>query len=214
MTNPAPPSRTIPLFPLGTILFPDGVIALKIFEARYLDMIKQCLREKTEFGVVSIIKSSDLEEADVSLSFSNIGTLAQIEDFDPVQPALYMTKSFGTQRFTLLNSKQEANGLWMGEVALIENDPLTPIPQEHQKVAKLLNEILLVIENEDLMGEVPFKKPFKVDDCGWVSNRLAELLPISLAQKNHLLAQTNPRIRLDLITEIIEDDDLRNLMMH
>ena len=214
MTNPDPPSRTIPLFPLGTILFPDGVIALKIFEARYLDMIKQCLREKTEFGVVSIIKSSDLEEADVSLSFSNIGTLALIEDFDPVQPALYMTKSFGTQRFTLLNSKQEANGLWMGEVALIENDPLTPIPQEHQKVAKLLNEILLVIENEDLMGEVPFKKPFKVDDCGWVSNRLAELLPISLAQKNHLLAQTNPRIRLDLITEIIEDDDLRNLMMH
>ena len=177
-------------------------------------MIKQCLREKTEFGVVSIIKSSDLEEADVSLSFSNIGTLALIEDFDPVQPALYMTKSFGTQRFTLLNSKQEANGLWMGEVALIENDPLTPIPQEHQKVAKLLNEILLVIENEDLMGEAPFKKPFKVDDCGWVSNRLAELLPISLAQKNHLLAQTNPRIRLDLITEIIEDDDLRNLMMH
>ena len=214
MTNPDPPSRTIPLFPLGTILFPDGVIALKIFEARYLDMIKQCLREKTEFGVVSIIKSSDLEEADVSLSFSNIGTLALIEDFDPVQPALYMTKSFGTQRFTLLNSKQEANGLWMGEVALIENDPLTPIPKEHQKVAKLLNEILLVIENEDLMGEVPFKKPFKVDDCGWVSNRLAELLPISLAQKNHLLAQTNPRIRLDLITEIIEDDDLRNLMMH
>ena len=214
MTNPAPPSRTIPLFPLGTILFPDGVIALKIFEARYLDMIKQCLREKTEFGVVSIIKSSDLEEADVSLSFSNIGTLALIEDFDPVQPALYMTKSFGTQRFTLLNSKQEANGLWMGEVALIENDPHTPIPQEHQKVAKLLNEILLVIENEDLMGEAPFKKPFKVDDCGWVSNRLAELLPISLAQKNHLLAQTNPRIRLDLITEIIEDDDLRNLMMH
>ena len=214
MTNPDPPSRTIPLFPLGTILFPDGVIALKIFEARYLDMIKQCLREKTEFGVVSIIKSSDLEEADVSLSFSNIGTLALIEDFDPVQPALYMTKSFGTQRFTLLNSKQEANGLWMGEVALIENDPLTPIPQEHQKVAKLLNEILLVIENEDLMGEAPFKKPFKVDDCGWVSNRLAELLPISLAQKNHLLAQTNPRIRLDLITEIIEDDDLRNLMMH
>jgi Lon protease-like protein len=53
-----------------------------------------------------------------------------------------------------------------------------------------------------------------VDDCGWVSNRLAELMPISLAQKNHLLAQTNPRIRLDLITEIIEDDDLRNIMLH
>lgn len=214
MTTPHPISRKIPLFPLGTVLFPDGVIALKIFEARYLDMIKRCLREKTEFGVVSIIKNSDASEEDVSLSFSKIGTLAQIEDFDPIQPALYMTKSFGTQRFKLISSKQETSGLWIGEVELLENDPLIPVPQEHQKVAELLDEIISLIQSEDLLGDAPFKKPFKVDDCGWVSNRLAELLPLSLAQKNHLLAQTNPRIRLDLITEIIEDDDLRNPMMH
>jgi len=205
-------TRKIPLFPLGTVLFPDGVIALKIFEARYLDMIKECLREKTEFGVVSIIKNSDVIEEDTSSSFSKIGTLAQIEDFDPIQPALYMTKSFGTQRFKLISSKQEVNGLWMGEVELLENDPIIPISQEHLKVAKLLDEIISVIQSENLLDDAPFKKPYKVDDCGWVSNRLAELLPISLAQKNHLLAQTNPRIRLDLITEIIEDDDLRNLM--
>ena len=214
MTNSTLTRSKIPLFPLGTVLFPDGVIALKIFEARYLDMIKQCLREKTEFGVVSIIKNSDSNEEDVSLYFSEIGTLAQIEDFDPVQPALYMTKSFGTQRFKLLSSQQEANGLWIGEIALLENDPVTPIPQEHQKAAKLLDEIISVIQSQDLLDDAPFKKPFKVDDCGWVSNRLAELLPISLVQKNHLLAQTNPRIRLDLISEIIEDDDLRSQMMH
>jgi hypothetical protein len=205
-------SRKIPLFPLGTVLFPDGVIALKIFEARYLDMIKKCLREKTEFGVISILKEQ--EDEDASLTFSQIGTLAQIEDFDPVQPALYMTKSFGTQRFKLLNSSQESNGLWLGEIELLDNDPATPIAQEHQGVVKLLNEIISVIQSEDLLGDAPFKKPFRVDDCGWVSNRLAELLPISLAQKNHLLSQTNPRIRLDLITEIIEDDDLRNIMLH
>ena len=142
MTDSTSSFRKIPLFPLGTVLFPDGVIALKIFEARYLDMIKQCLREKTEFGVVSIIKNLDISEEDVSLSFSKIGTLAQIEDFDPIQPALYMTKSFGTQRFMLISSKQEVNGLWMGEVELLENDPLTPVPQEHQKVVKLLDEII------------------------------------------------------------------------
>ncbi len=214
MTNSSSTLREIPLFPLGTVLFPDGVIALKIFEARYLDMIKQCLREKTEFGVLSVIKNSDLSEEDVSLSFSNIGTLAQIEDFDPIQPALYMTKSFGTQRFKLISSKQEVNGLWIGQVELLANDPLIPIPQEHQKVVKLLDEIISVIKSENLLGDAPFKKPYKVDDCGWVSNRLAELLPLSLAQKNHLLAQTNPRIRLDLITEIIEDDNLRNAMIH
>jgi Lon protease-like protein len=214
MTDSIAHHRKIPLFPLGTVLFPDGVIALKIFEVRYLDMIKQCLREKTEFGVVSIITLLDADEEQPSSSFSKIGTLAQIEDFDPVQPALYMTKSFGTQRFKLLSSTQESNGLWIGEIELLENDPITPIPEEHQKVSKLLDEIILVIQNENLLDEAPFKKPFKVDDCGWVSNRLAELLPISLAQKNHLLAQTNPRIRLDLIVELIEDGDLRNLMMH
>ena len=207
-------TQKIPLFPLGTVLFPDGVIALKIFEARYLDMIKQCLREKTEFGVISIIKNLDTDHESSAVTFSNIGTLALIEDFDPVQPALYMTKSFGTQRFKLLSSTQESNGLWIGDIELLEKDPHIPIPQEHQKVAQLLDEIISVIQSEDLLGEALFKKPFKVDDCGWVSNRLAELLPISLLQKNHLLAQTNPRIKLDLISEIIEDDDLRSLMMH
>ena len=213
MTQSESLPRKIPLFPLGTVLFPDGVIALKIFEARYLDMIKNCLREKTEFGVVSIMKDQSAQE-DASLIFSDIGTLAQIEFFDPVQPALYMTKSSGTQRFKLLNSQQEPSGLWIGEVELLENDPAMPIPEEHQGIVKLLNEIISVIQSEDLLEESPFKKPFKTDDCGWVSNRLAELLPISLAQKNHLLAQTNPRIRLDLVTEIIEDDGLSNLMLH
>jgi len=211
-SNTAP--NKIPLFPLETVLFPDGVITLKIFEARYLDMIKQCLREKTEFGVVSIIKNLDCDNESSLITFSNIGTLALIEDFDPIQPALYMTKSLGTQRFKLLRSVQEPNGLWVGEVELLDKDPLIPIPQEHQKATKLLDEIISVIQSQDLLGDAPFKKPFKVEDCGWVSNRLAELLPISLIQKNHLLAQTNPRIRLDLISEIIEDDDLRNQMMH
>ncbi len=207
-------SRKIPLFPLETVLFPDGVIALKIFEARYLDMIKQCLREKTEFGVISIIQDQDDSHDNPTPRFTSIGTLALIEDFDPIQPALYMTKSFGTQRFQLLSSSQEANGLWVGEIILLEKDPLIPIPKEHQRVAKLLDEIIAVIQSENLLSDAPFKKPYMTEDCGWVSNRLAELLPISLAQKNHLLAQTNPRIRLDLISEIIEDDDLKSFMVH
>ena len=206
--------RKIPLFPLETVLFPDGVIALKIFEARYLDMIKQCLREKTEFGVISIIQHQDDSHDNPTPRFSSVGTLALIEDFDPIQPALYMTKSFGTERFQLLSSSQEANGLWVGEIMLLEKDPLIPIPKEHQRVANLLDEIITVIQSENLLSDAPFKKPYMTEDCGWVSNRLAELLPISLAQKNHLLAQTNPRIRLDLISEIIEDDDLKNFMMH
>jgi len=205
----------IPLFPLGTTLFPGGVIALKIFEARYLDMMKRCLREDTAFGVVSILDSNSSEsDPSASAHFSNIGTLAKLEEFDAVQPALYMTKSYGTQRFKLISIKQEADGLWMGEVELIDPDPEMPLPKEHEKVAALLQEIISVIKSEDLLGDDAFKMPTNLDDCGWVANRLAELLPLPPAQKNHLLAQSNPRIRLDLISEIIEDDGLRNVVIH
>lgn len=215
MTKHSATANWIPLFPLGTTLFPGGVIALKIFEARYLDMMKRCLRENTPFGVVSILDSKLIDsDASALASFSNIGTLAKLEEFDAVQPALYMTKSYGTQRFKLISVKQEADGLWMGEVELIDPDPEMRLPKEHEKVAALLTEIISVIKSEDLLGDDAFKMPANLDDCGWVANRLAELLPLPPAQKNHLLAQSNPRIRLDLISEIIEDDGLRNIVIH
>ena len=215
MTKPSLTANWIPLFPLGTTLFPGGVIALKIFEARYLDMMKRCLRENSPFGVVSILDNKPIDsDASALANFSNVGTLAILEEFDPIQPALYMTKSYGTQRFNILNIKQESDGLWMGQIELIDADPAIPLPKEHEKVAALLHEIISIIKSEDLLGDDAFIIPENLDDCGWVSNRLAELLPLPPAQKNHLLAQSNPRIRLDLISEIIEDNDLRNTMLH
>jgi Lon protease-like protein len=205
----------IPLFPLGTALFPGGFIALKIFEARYLDMMKRCLRDSTPFGVISILDDKAIDsDAKASANFSSIGTLAHLEEFDPIQPALYMTKSYGTQRFNVLDMRQESDGLWLGQVELIDADPEIPLAKEHGKVASLLNEIISIIQSEDLLGSQTFKAPTNLNDCGWVSNRLAELLPLPLTQKNHLLAQINPRIRLDLISELIEDDGLRDIMVH
>jgi Lon protease-like protein len=215
MTKTSSTAHWIPLFPLGTTLFPGGVIALKIFEARYLDMMKRCLRENSPFGVVSILDNKPIDsDASALANFSNIGTLAKLEEFDPIQPALYITKSYGTQRFNIVNIKQEPDGLWMGQIELIDADPEIPLPKEHEKVAALLHEIIAIIKSEDLLGDDAFKIPENLDDCGWVSNRLAELLPLPPAQKNHLLAQSNPRIRLDLISEIIEDNDLHNTMLH
>jgi Lon protease-like protein len=215
MTKSSMTVNWIPLFPLGTTLFPGGVIALKIFEARYLDMMKRCLRENSPFGVVSILDNKAIDsDASALANFSNVGTLARLEEFDPIQPALYMTKSYGTQRFHVLNIKQESDGLWMAQIELIDADPTIPLPKEHEKVAALLHEIISIIKSEHLLGDDAFIIPENLDDCGWVSNRLAELLPLPPAQKNHLLAQSNPRIRLDLISEIIEDNDLRNTMLH
>jgi len=216
MTKTSSTAFWVPLFPLGTALFPGGFIALKIFEARYLDMMKRCLRESTPFGVVSILddKANDSDTTPPS-NLSSIGTLATLEEFDAIQPALYMTKSYGTQRFRVLEIQQESDGLWMGQVELIDADPAVPLAKEHKKVATMLDEIIAIITSEDLLGDEAIKIPENRDDCGWVANRLAELMPISLAQKNHLLAQINPRIRLDLISEIIEEDGgLREIMVH
>jgi Lon protease-like protein len=215
MMKTCPNPCWVPLFPLGTALFPGGYIALKIFEARYLDMMKRCLRENTLFGVVSILDNKTLDsDSTPTANLSSIGTLAKLEEFDAIQPALYMTKSYGMQRFKVLEIKQELDGLWMGQVELIDADPEIPLPKEHEKVASMLDEIIAIITSEGLLGEEAIKIPENRNDCGWVSNRLAELLPISLAQKNHLLAQINPRIRLDLISEVIEDDGLREIMVH
>jgi Lon protease-like protein len=215
MTTTSTTASWVPLFPLGTTLFPGGFIALKIFEARYLDMMKRCLRESTFFGVVSILDNAALDtDSAPTANLASIGTLAKLEEFDAIQPALYMTKSYGIQRFKVLDMKQESDGLWMGQIELIAADPEIPLPKEHEKVAYMLDEIIAIITNEGLLGDEAIKIPENRNDCGWVSNRLAELLPISLAQKNHLLAQINPRIRLDLISEIIEDDGLREIMVH
>jgi len=214
MTETSSTNCWIPLFPLGTALFPGGFIALKIFEARYLDMMKRCLREDVPFGVISILDDKVFDsDAKAMANFSNIGTLAKLEEFDPIQPALYMTKSYGTQRFRVLEIRQESDGLWMGQVELIDADPATPLPREHEKVASLLNDIISTIKSEGLLGDEAFKASVNLNDCGWVSNRLAELLPLPLSQKNHLLAQSNPRIRLDLISEIIEDDGLHKILI-
>ena len=197
----------IPLFPLQTVLFPDGVIALKIFEVRYLDMMKTCFKNQEFFGIVGIEEGAEIEDpAKPNILLSQFGTLAQIIEFDPIQPALYMTRSVGHARFSLLQSRREKNGLWMGEVQCITADPEMVIPDELNDAALLLSEIITSVQIQGLSeNQLPFQEPFRLDDCAWVSNRLAEILPLSVSQKNHLLMQTNPRLRLDLIQELLED---------
>jgi Lon protease-like protein len=207
----------LPLFPLQTILFPDGVIALKIFEARYLDMMKNCLRNQGFFGVIGIMNEAPEGKATAAnmLRLAEMGTLAKIADFDAVEPALYMTRSVGAQRFKLLSAEQMKDGLWIGQVELLSNDPQLPIPEELSSVASLLSEIMTAFHQQvDDPKYLPFQAPFRLNDCGWVANRFAELLPLTIFEKVHLLSQVNPRIRLDLISEIIDDGRLNNSVLH
>lgn len=199
-------SLKIPLFPLGATLYPDGVIALKIFEVRYLDMIKSCLRQHTAFGIVTIDQGSEVRIAGQQVEFHDIGTLATIIHFDAVQPSLFMIRAQGGQRFRIKHRELAANGLWWAETELIPNDENIDIPADLYPSANALRNIINTIESQEIPQDAqPFIKPLRVNDCGWVANRCAELLDLPAAQKQHLLTMENPRLRLDMIQDILQD---------
>ncbi len=199
-------SLRIPLFPLGTTLYPDGIIALKIFEVRYLDMIKTCLRQASPFGVVTLDQGSEVRVAGEQVDFHETGTLATIIHFDAVQPNLFMIRGQGGQRFRILNRELAANGLWWAEIELIAPDDAIEIPADLQPSAKALKKIIDTINTQQIPdNEQPFLKPYRLNDCAWVANRCAELLDLPAAQKQHLLTMENPRLRLDMIQDILED---------
>ena len=202
----APQHIKIPLFPLGATLYPQGVMALRIFEVRYLDMIKTCLREHTPFGVVTLDQGSEVRVAGQDVEFHTIGTLAELIHFDAVQPSLFMIRAQGKQRFRIKDRELGINGLWWANVECIPADEEIPIPPDLQPSATALRDIIETIAQQDIAeNDQPFIKPYSLNDCGWVSNRCAELLNIPEAQKQHLLTMENPRLRLDMIQDILQD---------
>ena len=107
---------SIPIFPLGATLFPDGMMALKIFEVRYLDMTKKCLRDNTPFGIITLDQGAEVQVAGKQIDFFEVGTLATIIHFEAVQPSLFMIRCQGGQRFKVLHKELQANGLWRVDV--------------------------------------------------------------------------------------------------
>ena len=197
---------TIPLFPLGTTLFPDGVLGLKIFEVRYLDMTRKCLRNHTPFGVITLDQGSEIRVPGQEIEFFEVGTLADIVHFDAVQPSLFMIRCKGGKRFRIRNRTLQDNGLWCAEVSLIEPDPSIDVPPELDPSARSLSKIIQTITDQAISpSEMPFLEPYQLTDCGWVANRCAELLDLPAAQKQHLLNMENPRLRLDMIQDILEE---------
>lgn len=201
-----PTALTIPLFPLGTTLFPDGLLPLKIFEIRYLDMVKKCLRDTSMFGVVTIDQGSEVRVAGQEVTFAHIGTLASIEAFDAVQPSLFMIRCKGQQRFRVIKSTKQSNGLWIADAELIDNDPFTEIPNELLATADALRKTMAaILEQTSPEEELAIFEPYKFNDCTWVANRWAELLPLPPEQKQHLMSMDNPRVRLDLVAEVLQE---------
>ena len=198
-------ARTIPLFPLKTVLFPDGYLPLQVFEVRYLDMIGKCISNQSEFGIVALAEGSEVRKMDNKEVLARVGTIAKIDEWGKPQPGLIRITCIGGSRFKILSSEQLKHGLWMADVEAMENDNSIPIPQELQIASDMLQSLISALQKKvGEGGELPMRSPYRLSDCGWVANRWCELLPISLTEKQHLLALDNPLLRLELIQDLLD----------
>ena len=202
-------TSTTPLFPLSTVLFPGGYLPLQIFEVRYLDLIRRCLRDKTGFGVVSLIDGNEVRRPEEQISLARYGTLVRLEDCEALSPSLLKVRTVGTQRFELLSAKQEKGGLWVGEVRVLDDDLPVAVPQELQPCADKLAEVLADLDQQEIPpDQFPFIKPYALGDCAWVANRWCELLPLPKSTKLQLLALENPLLRLELVNDSLQAEGL------
>lgn len=198
---------TFPLFPLGTVLFPDGVLPLQIFEVRYLDMISKCISHGTPFGVVLLTQGSEVRKPEGKESFLQAGTLASVQATTASSPGLLQIVCRGGTRFKVVASERRENGLWMAQTELVDDDRAVAIPSELQGAADALERVLASLEDVP-EHRWPVAPPFKLNDCGWVANRWCDLLPLPNTQKHGLLMLDNPLIRLELLHDMLDEHGL------
>ncbi len=185
---------SIPLFPLHTVLFPGGPLALRIFETRYLDMISRCLRGGSGFGVVLI---RDGDEVGETPEVYDVGTMGHISYWEQRGDGLLGVTLRGEQRFRILEQKVEANQLMVAEVELLPNEPAVAVPAEYRTLISMLMKIV------DELGHPYITMPKAYDDSAWVGARLAELLPLELVQKQRLLQLNDPLERLERLAALV-----------
>jgi Lon protease-like protein len=194
----------IPLFPLNTVLFPDGRLALQVFEVRYLDMVKRCIANGDEFGVVALAQGEEVRKPGQSEAIAPVGTLARILDWTAPLPGLMHVTCAGTQRFRVLAAEQLKHGLWMADIERLPDDMTVAVPAEQQDVADALGSLIRSLQQRGVtQAEMPMGTPYRLDESGWVANRWCELLELGLPQKQLLLAQDNPVLRLELVQDAL-----------
>jgi Lon protease-like protein len=178
----------LPLFPLQTVLFPAGRLALRVFEPRYLDMVARCLRGTNRFGVVAIREGAEV--GGESTTPYDFGTSAEIVDWHQEPSGLLGIIAVGRDPFRIREVRREPDGLYVGDVEWLDAAPPLALVAEHQPLAALLERLL---EPLPLYRDVPRA----LDDAVWVGARLVELLPLALAFKQSLLEMPDPLERMD-----------------
>jgi Lon protease-like protein len=185
------PRRNLFLFPLGTVLFPGGMLPLKIFEQRYLEMTKACLRDNLPFGVCLIREG---HEVGAPAAPESVGCVATIEQWDMPHTGMFHLLARGGDRFRIHETSVAANGLISGEVELLSPaEPCAPDPQCVDLIKRIIEQV----------GAENFPQPLKLEEGAWVAYRLAEMMPFSMVQKQRLL-------EMDSTSAVLED--LRKLL--
>ena len=195
---------SLPLFPLGTVLFPGGLLPLRVFEVRYLDMIGKCHKAGAPFGVVSLSQGSEVRVPGGTEAFATVGTLATISGLDTPQPGLMVIRAQGEQRFRITSSDQLKHGLWVANVERMGADMAVAVPDDLKSTAQALERLIQSLQQKAQgSGQMPVNGPLHLNDCGWVANRWCELLPLPLQLKQRLMELDNPLVRLELVGDVL-----------
>jgi Lon protease-like protein len=192
-------AEALPLFPLRTVLFPGGVLPLKVFEARYIEMTKQCLKDEKPFGVVLITQGEEVATKDAPPpTFASIGTLARITDWDMPQLGILHLSTIGLTRFRVERHAVDPGGLVTAAVVPIASEPAQVLAAGFEPLARLLELIASRVGPENFPTERPY------DDASWVGYRLAELLPLPLHIKQTMLEINDAGVRLNVLQQFLQ----------
>ena len=200
---------SLPLFPLDLVVCPNGRIPLKIFEARYLDMVRNCLRNKSSFAIVTILPEGETD-TEGNFPFADVGTLVSIDEADVTTVGLMMIVCTGQQRVKVESFIQQPDGLIIGEVRDIPNDIFMPIPEDLILAQKVLKQLLNNLADQDTtFKNMPVVEPYEFENATWVSNRWVELLDLPMLQKHRLMQMASPILRLELICDILSANNIQ-----
>jgi uncharacterized protein len=194
----AVPAR-VHIFPLNTVLFPGGVLPLKIFEQRYLEMTKICIKEERPFGVCLIKEGRETGTPAVP---QDVGCLARIVHWDMPTLGVFQLQVEGLMRFRIVHSEVEKSGLISAAIEPLAND--SEVAPEETLCSDVLKAII------EKVGAEHFPSPHRFDDAAWIGYRLSEVLPISLELKQQLLRMTDPQARLSQLGKILTEQGMRS----
>ncbi|WP_066739692.1 LON peptidase substrate-binding domain-containing protein [Cupriavidus sp. D384] len=192
--------EALPLFPLNTVLFPDGRLPLRVFEKRYVDMVRNCMRDGTPFGVCLISSGDEVARPGHDTVPEEIGCLAQIVDCNMEQLGVLLIETRGRHRFRILSHTTRDDGLLVAQAEVLPEDVIDCKLELLSECLEALRRIVASVHSEQPdKSRLPFAEPYLWDDPTWVANRLCELLPVPLKAKQMLMALPDAGMRIEIV---------------